>query len=193
MTRRAAVFLDRDGTINVEKNYLHKYEEWEWIPGSVEAIARLNAAGFLVIVVTNQAGVARGFYSEADIGVLHRHVDRELERLGARIDAYYHCPHHPDFGGAGPCECRKPKPGLVLQALRDWNIDPAASFMVGDKASDIRAARAAGVTPLLVQTGYGAAERHSVQAEAECVADLAAASLLITRDRGNAMTPARCA
>ncbi len=181
---RKAVFLDRDGTINVEKNYLHRISEWEWIPGAIEAIRRLNDAGYLVIVVTNQAGIARGMYKEEDVHRLHNQLDVMLAPLRAHIDAYYYCPHHPDFGEKISCDCRKPAPGMILQAQKDWNIDLPHSYMVGDKIADIDAARAAGVRPILVATGYGAESRRKLASDALCVSDLGAAADLIL-DTGN--------
>lgn len=162
---RPAVFLDRDGTLNVEKNYLYRPDDWEWIPGSVEAIRQINEMGWLAIVVTNQAGIARGFYSEADVGRLHFHVDGLLAAAGARIDAYYICPHHPDFGTQRNCDCRKPQPGMLLHAAKEFSIDLAGSYMVGDKESDIQAAQRAGVTPILVVTGYGRIENAAISQE----------------------------
>lgn len=159
---RPAIFVDRDGTLNVEKNYLHRFEDWEWIPGAVEAIKAFNEAGYLVIVISNQAGVARGMYSEADINRLHAHVDEELCRLSARIDAYYYCPHHPEFGENRDCACRKPSPGLIFQAQQDWGIDLSRSWMIGDKMSDIEAGEIAGVKSMLV--GYGIWRRGISQA-----------------------------
>jgi len=150
---RPAVFLDRDGTINVEKNYLFKYEEWEWIAGAQDSIARLNKLGFLVVVVTNQAGIARGLYQERDVERLHQLISAELKESGAAIDAFYFCPHHPDFGGT--CICRKPSSGMILEAARDLHIDLSRSWMVGDKISDIEAGHAAGISTVLVRTGYG--------------------------------------
>ncbi len=161
---RAAIFIDRDGTINVEKNYLHRVEDWEWIPGSVDAIRAFNNAGFLVIVISNQAGVARGLYSETDIHRLHAHVSSELVRRGARIDAYYYCPHHPGFGKDRDCTCRKPLPGLILKAQKDFDIDLSNSWMVGDTANDVKAGSAAGVRCILVATGYGSEERAKLGA-----------------------------
>jgi D-glycero-D-manno-heptose 1,7-bisphosphate phosphatase len=162
---RPAIFLDRDGTLNVEKNYLHKPADWEWIPGSVQAIRQINEMGWLAIVVTNQAGIARGFYQEEDVTRLHRHVDGLLAAAGARIDAYYMCPHHPDFGALRNCDCRKPQPGLLLRAASEFLIDLPASFMAGDKESDMQAAQRAGVTPILVATGYGSTEDAAVAKE----------------------------
>jgi D-glycero-D-manno-heptose 1,7-bisphosphate phosphatase len=152
---RPAVFIDRDGTLNVDKNYLRLFEDWEWIPGAVEAIKAFNGAGFLVIVISNQAGVARGMYSEADINLLHVRVDDELRRLGARIDAYYYCPHHPEIGEERACDCRKPAPGMLLRAADDLAIDLSRSWMIGDKLTDVDAGHAANVATILVRTGYG--------------------------------------
>lgn len=172
---RPAVFIDRDGTLNVEKNYLHKWEDWEWIPGAVEAIQRLNAAGYLVIVVTNQAGIARGYYTEADVLELHQRVDEDLKKQGGRIDGYYYCPHHPEYGEVRDCSCRKPEPGMLLQAAREHDIDLPRSFMIGDKAADIEAGLAVGATPILVLTGYGEMERAEVPPVTFIARDIASA------------------
>jgi D-glycero-D-manno-heptose 1,7-bisphosphate phosphatase len=159
---RRAVFLDRDGTLNVEKNYLYKVADWEWEVGALEAVRQINDRGWLTIIVTNQPGIARGLYREEDVRTLHRYVDGLLIAAGAKIDAYYICPHHPDFGADCQCHCRKPAPGMLLRAAKDFSINLQQSFMVGDKASDVEAARGAGVTPILVATGYGATETHGV-------------------------------
>ncbi len=174
-----AVFLDRDGTINVEKNHLYKPEEWEWIPGSLEAIRGLNRLGYLVIVVTNQAGVARGLYSSADVDRLHEHVDALLAVAGAKIDGYYYCPHHPGYGEIRNCACRKPKPELLFRAQAEHAIDLRNSYMVGDKASDVLAGYAAGVTPILVMTGYGQRELSKAGAKTLEAANLFEAFRLI--------------
>ena len=135
------VFLDRDGV-------MWRREDFVWIPGAPAAIRLFNERGRPVVVVTNQSGVARGYYSEQDVESLHRWMNAELNRQGARIDAFYFCPHHPD--GAIPeytrvCDCRKPQPGMLLQAMEDWRADPAKSFLIGDKESDVAAAAAAGI------------------------------------------------
>lgn len=179
--QRRAIFIDRDGTINVEKNYLFKFEDWEWIPGAVDAIRMFNEAGFLVIVISNQAGVARGYYGADDIEKLHASVTRVLESQNVKVDGYYYCPHHPEFGDNRECDCRKPAPGMILEAQRDWDIDLAHSYMIGDKASDIEVALAAGVHPVMVATGYGSAERHSIDSRVPYVADLLAAANFILR------------
>lgn len=169
---RSAVFLDRDGTLNVESGYVHRWEDWEWIPGAIDAITRLNRMGLLVVVVSNQAGVARGYYDEAAIQRLHDAANRDLAHYGARIDAYYYCPHHPECGEIRNCACRKPAPGLLIQAAHDLDIDLARSWLVGDKATDIEAGIAAGVSPILVETGYGEKERMLVKGKVTCVRDL---------------------
>ena len=179
---RPAVFLDRDGTINAEKGYVYRPSDWEWLPGSVEAIARFNRMGFLVVVVTNQAGIARGLFRETDVRRLHDTVNRMLAARGSRIDAYYICPHHPDFGKVRHCPCRKPSPGLLFRAQRELGIDLRRSYLIGDKASDIAAGRAAGVTSILVGTGYGSCERSRVPRSTPFVDDLLAASEWVRSD-----------
>lgn len=151
-----AVFLDRDGTINVEKHYLHRREDWEWIPGAQKAIRLLKEAGFFVIVVSNQAGIARGMYGPTEVDALHEFVQKDLATMGAVIDAFFYCPHHPEFGL--PCRCRKPAEAMIASAASQLNVNLSASWMVGDKMMDIQAGLAAGVTSLLVKTGYGAIE-----------------------------------
>lgn len=155
------VFLDRDGTMNVEVNYLHRPEELELIEGTAEAVRLLNEAGYKVIVVTNQAGVARGYYKEADVDALHEYLNVVLSRDGAHVDAFYYCPHHPEHGIGEykkNCACRKPGTGMLEQAERDLpdGIDKAGSYMIGDKILDTEAGRRFGVTGILVGTGYGA-------------------------------------
>src|SRR5690606_15961274 len=137
---RRAVFLDRDGVLNVEVNYLYRVEDFAWIPGAPEAVRRLNEAGFVTLVVTNQAGVARGYFTEADVECLHRHMQAELARAGAHIDAFYYSPYHPEGTVEAyrrASDCRKPGTALFERALREWRVDPARSFVVGDKNSDV--------------------------------------------------------
>lgn len=176
---KAAVFLDRDGTLNVDRGYVHRIEDWEWIPGAIDAIAALGTAGFRVIVITNQAGIARGYYDEADMNNLHKMINRELEEHGTRIDEFYHCPHHPEFGAIRECDCRKPMPGMIDKARLDFDIDLGRSWLVGDKASDIQAGLAAGVKSILVLTGYGNSDRALLGVNDICVTDLASASRYI--------------
>jgi D-glycero-D-manno-heptose 1,7-bisphosphate phosphatase len=158
---RGAVFLDRDGTLIEEVGYLDRAERVELYPWSIDAVRALNRAGFRVVMVSNQSGVARGFFTEAVVEAVHAHIADLLEAGGARIDAYYYCPHHPDGKVkqyAQPCECRKPGRGLVDRAARELGISPAASFVVGDRWLDVALARAIGGRGVLVRTGYGATE-----------------------------------
>lgn len=179
MTLRRAVFLDRDGTINEEREYLHRVEDFAFIPGAPEAIRALRRAGFLVIVVTNQSGIGRGYYDEAALARLHAHMDAELALVGAAVDAYYFCPHHPRHGIGDyrrECDCRKPLPGMLLVAAREWHVDLDASYLVGDKLVDVEAALAAGCRPILVKTGYGADHADRVPPGVPVCEDLPAAA-----------------
>jgi D-glycero-D-manno-heptose 1,7-bisphosphate phosphatase len=154
---RPAVFLDRDGVLNQDIGYAHRPDQIVWVAGVGAAIRRLNDAGFLIFVVTNQAGVARGYYDEAAVLRLHRWMAEALEAAaGARIDAFYYCPHYPEGTREGygmRCSCRKPAPGMLLRAMADWPVDAARSFLIGDKQSDIQAAEAAGVRGHLFHGG----------------------------------------
>jgi D-glycero-D-manno-heptose 1,7-bisphosphate phosphatase len=151
--KRKAVFLDRDGTINIDRGFIHRAEEFDFVEGAERLIRTLNDAGFLVVVVTNQSGVARGFYSEDDVMKLHAFIEDELQKAGAHIDRFYFCPHHPEaplLQYKTDCACRKPKPGMVLRALDDLGIDPKKSYMVGDSARDICAGKRAGLTSIRI-------------------------------------------
>ncbi|MFI3155431.1 MAG: D-glycero-beta-D-manno-heptose 1,7-bisphosphate 7-phosphatase [Methylococcaceae bacterium] len=172
----SAVFLDRDGTLNVDKGYVHRIENWEWIPGAIDAIVALKKAGFLVIVITNQAGIARGYYDETDMTNLHTRINEELKQNSVTIDGFYHCPHHSEFGAIRECECRKPMPGLIYKAIQDFDIDLSLSWLVGDKVSDIQAGLAAGVKSILVLTGYGENDRALLRSDGIYVTDIVAAS-----------------
>ncbi len=176
--KRRAVFLDRDGTLNEEVHYLHRVEDFAWVPGAPEAVRRLNEAELLAVVVTNQAGVARGFYTEDDVRRLHAFMQASLqEQAGARIDAFYFSPFHPEGTVAKYRRAsadRKPGAGMFERAIRAWQIDPARSFAVGDRNADLEPGRRLGMTTLLVETGYGAAEKKSTRADF-VVPDLTAA------------------
>ena len=159
----AAVFLDRDGTLIEEVGYLDRPDRIALYPYAADAIRALNRAGIRIVMVTNQSGVARGFFSEAVVEECHRHIAAILRQGGAHLDAYYYCPHHPD--GRVPeyaisCECRKPGRALVDRAVRELQIDPERSFTVGDRWVDISLARSIGARGILVRTGYGAGEEH---------------------------------
>ncbi len=179
---RRAVFLDRDGTINEERNYLWRPEDFSLIEGAAEGIGLLKAAGFLVVVVTNQSGIGRGYYGEEDLELLHRHMHELLRHGGAEVDACYFCPHHPEHGigeyGA-ECDCRKPLPGMLLRAADELGIDLSASWMVGDKRADVEAGHSAGCRSVLVMTGYGAAEAATLPAEVPVADNLLAAARYI--------------
>jgi D-glycero-D-manno-heptose 1,7-bisphosphate phosphatase len=179
---RRAVFLDRDGTINQEREYLHRMEDFSFIPGAPRAIRLLNRAGFLVVVVTNQSGVARGYYGEEDVEALHGFISRALAGLGGRVDSWLYCPHHPEGRGAYAvsCSCRKPLPGMLLDAAERLGIDLASSFMIGDKLTDVEAGLAAGCRPILVRSGYGAEEESRLPPGVPVYDDLLAAALSIT-------------
>ncbi len=152
-----AVFLDRDGTIIEDLTYLRRPEDLRLLPRAAEAIARLNDAEIPVIVVTNQSAVARGFVDPETLQAIHARLHAELAGGGAHVDGIYVCPHHPDDG----CECRKPRPGLLRQAAAEHHLELAASYMIGDRAADILAGRAAGCTTVLVETGPDSGERET--------------------------------
>jgi D-glycero-D-manno-heptose 1,7-bisphosphate phosphatase len=156
--KRRAVFMDRDGTISEEVGYVNHPSRYRVFPYSAEAVRLLNEAGWLAILVTNQAGVARGYFTEDIIKAVHTVLTNELEKEGARLDAIYYCAHHPTVGDAPyrfDCDCRKPKPGLIERAAREFEIDLAQSWMVGDRYSDIELARNAQVRSAFVLSGYG--------------------------------------
>lgn len=174
-----AVFLDRDGTIIDEVGYLDRPERVELYPFSSTAIRALNRAGFRVIMVTNQSGIARGFFDEPMVHAIHAHMATLLAAGGAHLDAYYYCPHHPDghvvpYGGA--CQCRKPGRGMVDRAVEEFGIDPARSFTVGDRWLDVRLAQNTGGRGILVRTGYGALEE--TRRPADVVVDAVVSNLV---------------
>lgn len=161
MIARPAVFIDRDGTLTEEVGYVNHPKRLRLLPRSAEAIRRLNGAGIAAVVVTNQAGVARGYFSEEVLAAVNAALVAQLKEEGAHLDGIYVCLHHPTEGAAPyrtVCECRKPKPGLLLRAAADHGLDLSRSTLVGDKASDLVAARAVGARSVLVLTGYGRGE-----------------------------------
>lgn len=168
--KRPAVFLDRDGTICVLVEYMDDPDQVQLLPGAGEAIKRFKELGFLVVMITNQSALARGYFTEEVLDAIHERLARELDREGAKIDAIYFCPHHPD----DKCQCRKPKPGLILNAAKELNIDLSSSFMVGDKLDDVKAGKSAGTMGILLLTGYGAGElalREKWDAQPDHIAD----------------------
>ncbi|BDY05585.1 D-glycero-beta-D-manno-heptose 1,7-bisphosphate 7-phosphatase [Ferrimonas sp. YFM] len=157
MPVRKAVFLDRDGVINLDHGYVHKIDEFEFVPGSLEACARLYKAGYQLVVVTNQSGIARGYYTEEQFHTLSQWMSERFAEAGAPLLGVYFCPHHPEKGlpqYIGECQCRKPNPGMLLQAAQEHDLDVASSVMVGDKPGDVEAGRNAGVaTCIQVRSG----------------------------------------
>ena len=173
--QRRFVLIDRDGTLNVEKHYLSDPAELELVPGAGAAIRRLNQAGFGVCVVTNQSGIARGYFDLDRLAAVHARLTELLAADGAAVDGIYVCPHGPD----DDCACRKPLPGMVEQAAAEHGFDPARAVVVGDKEADIGMGRAAGATTILVRTGYGRQYEAEGSAADHVVDDLPAAGALI--------------
>lgn len=152
MGKRSAAFFDRDGTINVNYGHVYKPADLTFVEGTPEVIRKYNDAHIPVIVVTNQAGIAKGMYTEADMHRFNSYMNRCLrEKYNAHIDAFYFCPHHPDY--TGECDCRKPKPGMFFRAAKDGNIDLTKSIMYGDKESDKQAAERAGIPKFILILG----------------------------------------
>ena len=176
MTLRPAAFIDRDGVLNVDHGYVFRVQDFQWLPGAIDALGQLQRAGYALVVITNQSGVARGLYTLDDVERLHVHLRAELQAHGVQLTGIYACPHHPDgvvHEYRLNCACRKPLPGMIEQAARDHGLDLAASCLFGDKASDIEAGRRAGVGRCwLIGTGGTAVEALA------CSADGAAASLI---------------
>ncbi len=153
-----AVFLDRDGTINEQMGYINHICRFQLLPGAAEAIGKLNDASIPVVVVTNQSGLARGYFPESLLGDVHGKMEKQLAEKGAHVDGIYICPHHPEAKEEKfreNCNCRKPKTGLFEAAVKDLNIDLAGSYVVGDRWSDLKAAHKCGAKGILVLTGYG--------------------------------------
>ena len=154
----AAVFLDRDGTINEEVGYLDRLDKLRLLPGAGEAVRLINRNGMKAVVITNQSGIGRGLFDEAFVGEVHAEMSRMLGKAGAVIDGFYFCPHHPTEGIGGyrrSCSCRKPAPGMLLRAAAELAIDLSLSYMIGDTAKDVEAGQRAGAKGILVRTGYG--------------------------------------
>lgn len=158
-----AVFLDRDGTVNVEIDFLTSPNQIQIIPRSDAAIRELNNLGVKVFIVTNQSGIARGFLTEETLMEIHRELSSKLLRAKAHIDAYYYCPHLPGANDARyniDCECRKPRPGMLMRAAREHNIDLRQSFTIGDRCRDVEMGKTVGTSTAMVATGYGAREKN---------------------------------
>jgi D-glycero-D-manno-heptose 1,7-bisphosphate phosphatase len=179
--RRPAVFIDRDGTISEEVGYINHPSRFRVFPYTAEAIKLLNDEGWLAIVITNQAGVARGYFSESMIKTVHDNLLREVGGKGARVDAIYYCAHHPSVGEPPyrqDCDCRKPKPGLVNRACKDLDIELEQSWMVGDRYGDVELAHNAGIRSAFVLSGYGRGEWENQRSQWKQQPDLVAENLL---------------
>ena len=175
---RRAVFLDRDGTLNIERELVRTPGDIEFIPGAIGALKRLSGAGYALVIVSNQSARAKGLISAEELDIVHQSLRSSIEDASIKLTAILHCPHHPTEGEPPlrmECDCRKPAPGLLLRAADEHGLDLAHSWIVGDAARDMEAGRRAGVRPLLVETGKGALER-SAFAPDMVVADLAAAA-----------------
>lgn len=147
-SKRKALFLDRDGVVNRDINYLHRIEDVEFIEGIFDLCRKAHSQGYLLVIITNQAGIGRGYYTEEDFHHLMKWMSKRFAEEGCPLTAYYYCPHHPEAGKGEylkVCDCRKPKPGMLLQAAREYDIDLANSIMLGDRESDIEAGKAARV------------------------------------------------
>ena len=177
---KKAVFLDRDGTVNEEVGYLTDLDKLRLIPGASAAIKRLNESGFKVILVTNQSGVARGYFPETHVREAHTRLSEMLGSEGARIDAVYYCPHHPTAGDSHftvDCDCRKPRTGMIDRAVKDLAVDISHAYMVGDKWSDVEFAQRAGVRAVLVMSGFALDDPGNKRAKTVKDPDYIASSL----------------
>ncbi len=157
------LFFDRDGTLNTEVDFLSRPEELQLIPNAARAIREANEFGVKVFIVTNQSGIARGIFTETDLAEIHERLIAMLSKEGARVDAIYFCPHHPGYGTTPykrDCSCRKPKPGMLKQARKDYDLHLSQSFVIGDRCIDMQAGKSAGCRTALVLTGYGAVEQE---------------------------------
>lgn len=184
--QRPAVFLDRDGTINRETSYIVRPDQLKLLPGAAEAVRMMRAAGYRIVVVTNQPVIARGDCSTAGLLRIHDRMEMELSREGAFLDGIYYCPHHPDKGFAGEraelkieCECRKPRGGLLRRAAHELNLDLPASWLIGDRTGDIQAAHDCGIRSILLRTGMGGCDRRYAAAPGYILDDLLAAARFI--------------
>lgn len=182
------IFLDRDGNINVEKDYLYKVEDFEFEAGSLEAIKIFKDLGYLVVVVTNQSGVARGYYREEDVQILHKYLAEKSLEAGGKIDAFYYCPHHPQKGVGEykkECDCRKPGPGMFLEAQKKLDVDFPNSLVIGDKMSDVKAGKNLGMRGVLVRTGHGKLEEAKAEKNIEVYDSLYKFALKLKKEYEN--------
>ncbi len=178
---KIAVFIDRDGTMSEEVGYVNHLSRFKLLSNTAAAVKLLNDSNILAIVATNQAGVARGYFEESMIGLVHEKLRAELALTGAKLDAIYYCPHHPSAGKPPyrtECDCRKPKPGMILKAKTELDIDLNRSYMVGDKISDIEFGQKLGLKSVMVMTGYGIGEYEHQRQDWKVTPDFMAADLL---------------
>ena len=184
--KSGAVFLDRDGTINEEVGYLDSLDKLKIFPAAFDAVRVINKLGLKVVVVTNQSGVARGFFDEAFVKTVHKHIDKTFRSRGAFVDRFYYCPHHPTEGIGRyrmACRCRKPEPGMLLQASAELDIDLSDSYVVGDTGRDMELATRTGARGILVKTGYGKEVISSEIRKAYIADDILDAAYWILEDR----------
>ncbi|HEY3884748.1 MAG TPA: HAD family hydrolase [Vicinamibacterales bacterium] len=180
------MFIDRDGTLIEETGYLSRLDRLVVFPYAVDAVRLLNRGGFAVVIVTNQAGVAKGLFDEAFVAQVHGTIDERLRTGGAVVDGFFYCPHHPEAileHLRVECDCRKPRPGLMTRAARELNLDLARSFVVGDRLKDVQAGQAVGARTILVRTGDGAAESTLAATTADATVDtlIGAAAWILQR------------
>jgi len=164
--KNKAVFMDRDGTIIEDTGYIDSPERVKFLPGSIEAIKRLKDAGYKVVIISNQAGIARGLLTEDMLQTIDKYIHKKILSGGTHIDGSYYCPHHPEHGVypyRQACECRKPHTGLVKKAAKEHDLDLSKSFMVGDHSSDIETAKRAGIKSVFVLTGHGPKEKENLK------------------------------
>ncbi|CAA6605034.1 D-glycero-beta-D-manno-heptose-1,7-bisphosphate 7-phosphatase [Rhodospirillaceae bacterium LM-1] len=180
MSQRRFALIDRDGTINVERDYLSDPNDLELIPGAAQGLRKLQGLGLGLAVVTNQSGIARGYFSRETLKTIHQRLQDMLASEGIRLDGLYFCPHGPDED----CQCRKPLPGMAFQAAKDLNFDLREAFVIGDKAADVDLGKAVGAASILVRTGYG--RQHEAKCRPDHVADdlLAAAQWIALQIKG---------
>lgn len=159
------ILLDRDGVINIEKDYLHKIEDFEYEKEVINGLIKLKNMGYKFIIITNQSGIARGYYSEEEYYNLEKYMVNDLRKKGIEIDKVYYCPHHPEGIGKykKDCDCRKPKKGNFIKAINEFNIDIEKSFMIGDRITDLIPAAELGIKTVLVTTGYGLQSKEKLQ------------------------------
>ena len=184
---RPAAFVDRDGTVVIERYYLSDPDAVRLVPGAAAALAALATAGYALIIVTNQSGIARGLYTAADFEAVQRRVEELLAAEGVQLDGVYHCPHHPAF--TGPCDCRKPATGMFRRAAAELGLDLERSVYIGDRLKDVLPAFELGGRAILVRTGYGVEQARSADPRIAVVDDLAEAATRVLRARGDGTQP----